>query len=1255
MGKRTICILVMLMVVFVSGWSKPIRDTLKTGHRTTFVENKGQWEDRIRFASQLHNAAFFAERDCFTIAVREQAPTDAPFHHASGYNMHAYRIHFEGCNRDCTVEGAEKESSYNNYYIGNDPSKWAHHVGQYKILKYRELYPNIDLNVYSAEHALKYDFSIAPGGDVSQIVLRYEGADKLMIRDGELIVRTSVCDIVEKAPYAYQTDGEDTIEVAAWYTLKGSEVRLETGSYDHSKRLVIDPLLYFSTYTGSSADNWGTTATYDSYKNTYTAGLVFGIGYPTSIGAYNRGYNGNADIGIFKFDTTGSQQLFATYLGGLQADMPHSMYVNTFDELIIFGTTGSENFPTTEGAYDRTFNGGTEIAYLCFFNSSYYRDIYYPNGSDIFVSRFSSDGSALEASTYIGGSGNDGLNYRTQYNSTPATIMQGNDSLYFNYGDGARGEIITDDLNNVYIGSTTFSTDFPTSEGAVQPRSGGMQDGVVLKIDFNFHNLLWSTYLGGTKDDAVYSIDCDNQYNVVVCGGTNSTNFPHTPDSYQSGFGGGGADGFITKISYHGDQLMASTFLGSNAYDQCYFVRCGKNNDTYLFGQTKAQGSTMIHNATYGTPNSGMLLAHLTPNLDSLIWSTVFGTPNGQPNLSPTAFAADICGRVYAAGWGRDFVGYNDVQWNTAGTWNMSITPNAYQSNTDGQDFYILCIDNTASQLEYATYFGELHQNDSDGGTDHVDGGTSRFDRLATLYQSVCASCGGHDDFPTTPGAYSNSNESNNCNNALFRFNVHDDYPVAEFVAPPVGCAPYTINLHNTGRGDRYEWDFGDGATSTERNPTHTYNQQGEYTIRLVAHQPSGCKASDTMVRTIKVLGNGTQTAMQMACSGTRLQIGLTPRLGCSYRWIQGSVSDSNIANPYVEFPGTYIVLLTSSDNSCSEVDTFNVRFSQILDTLEVHNPSCPGGADGWVKAVAGSEVTGIVRYYWDGNEGDSILAGLTSDGHPHTLTLSDDNCTIERTFTLHDPLPPTIGKTSRTVTCDGCDGMIELSVSHNERHHYTFLWNDGDTNRKRENLCPGNYSVSISDSLGCTVQDTTPIVRDTLFDHVRVWADDTILFVGESTQLHATPLDKCNYVWQPTEGLGSPYSPNVTATPDHDITYSVTLTDDFGCEHTDTVRIHCIDVFCGESSVTIPNAFTPNSDGQNDQLCFSGEYITSFHIAIFTRWGELVYESNDIHECWDGRFRGNWCMPGVYVYTCHIRCEGYQESEIKGDITLIR
>ncbi len=1247
--------LAIMLVANVFCYGRVERDTLGRGTMVLFTENAGQWDGRVRFEAQLHGGAMFMEADGITVALREGVEHPSP---SRAYpRCHAYKMWFSGAT-PTLPQGVGRAEGYSNYFLGSDASRWRTKVGSYAAVRYEGLYPGVALEVYGAQKAMKYNFIVDAGADAGVVAMEYEGVDGVRVNGkGNLEVRTSVRDIVELQPYVYQTvRGTEKVEVKSRWRVasaggaaKGAggnrwKVWVEVGEYDHGRELVIDPVLIFSTYTGSTADNWGTTAAYDQEKNVYTAGLVFGVGYPTTLGAYQDTLGGGADVGIFKFDSLGSQRLYATYLGGSSSDMPHSLFVNTFDELLVLGTTGSADFPTTAGAYQEEHGGGEAINYLS-------NIIMYQHGSDIFVSRLSSDGSQLMASTYVGGSGNDGLNYREYFNNDYMTTMMGNDSLYYNYGDGARGELITDNLNNVYVGSTTMSRDFPTTDGSVRNTAPGRQNGVVFKLDHNLRTLLWSTYLGGSGDDAVYSIDVDTSYNLLVCGGTNSSDFPTTEGAWQRTYGGGSADGFVSKISYNGERLMASSYVGLRFYDQLYFVRAGKRDEVFLFGQSQPAGaSTFIYNAGYSVYNSGMLLMRMRPDLSDRVWSTLFGTP-GRINLSPTAFAADICNRVYAAGWGRDFVGYGNIGWYTLGTTGMETTTDAWLDSTDGQDFYLMSIDAEANNLEFATFFGELHDPAQyRGGGDHVDGGTSRFDRLATLYQSVCGSCGGTQGFPTTAQAWSDSNRASNCNNALFRFNVTNGFPVAEFVPPTAGCAPYNVAFRNTGRGTAFLWDFGDGTTSTERNPSHTYSEGGLYRVTLIARMPGGCSEADTQHHTVHVIGDhGLNFAPQIACEGARIQIGMTPQLGATYEWLSGEVSDSTVANPWVSETGTY--LLEVSAPGCREVDTFRVENYRLVTEWTKSAISCTDSADGSLRLRLGPDIdadsltVAITPAATGSFVGREYVASGLRPGTYHVV-VEGYGCLFERDIELENPPRPVYTKECTPVVCsDSCEGWYRIRYTDGGVEQDTLV----------EGLCEGVYRTALV-SDGCPLVDTTVIVRSHVLDNFSAWADAINIYMGQAVGVHATEIAGASYMWEPAEELKDARASSTMATPDDTLAcYTVTATAPDGCKATDTVCISCSEINCGEPDYHIPNAFTPNNDGVNDKVDFGSPILSEIHVAVFNRWGQCVYESEDLNDCsWDGRYKGNACLPGVYTYTCRIKCHNGVETELKGDITVI-
>ena len=238
--------LLLLFFIFISALPSFAhhRDTLGTGNLTYFVENRGQWNHPFRFQAQMHNAAFFAEPNCFTIALRQTPDqhTEGHFHHAISQQMHAYKVHFVGSNTDVQVSGTNIDpfSGYDNYYYGHDPSRWVSGIPHCKTLYYANLYPGIDMDVQVAQHALKNNFYLSPGAQVSDIVLQYDGVEKLYLSGSNLIIRTSVGELIELAPYAYQETDTGVAEIPARYQLRGNTVRFIVDSYNPALPLTID-------------------------------------------------------------------------------------------------------------------------------------------------------------------------------------------------------------------------------------------------------------------------------------------------------------------------------------------------------------------------------------------------------------------------------------------------------------------------------------------------------------------------------------------------------------------------------------------------------------------------------------------------------------------------------------------------------------------------------------------------------------------------------------------------------------------------------------------------------------------------------------------------------------------------------------------------------------------------------------------------------------------------------------------------------
>jgi gliding motility-associated-like protein len=766
-----------------------------------FVENRNQWVPQVKYRADLSGGAIFLTKEGFTYSyfktsdletIHEMRHKNADIYKIP-VHFHAYKVLFAGSNPNVTVSSREKKEAYYNYFLGNDPSKWAEKAGSYGQVNYSQLYPGVDLNVYSKGTSLKYDFIVAPGADASVIAMNFDGVKPSLTKDGDLKIMTSVNTVLEKAPYVYQLIDGQQKQVPCKYTVSpnGQVAFAFPQGYDQSKELVIDPVLVFATYSGSTGNTYGFSATYDLAGSLYAGGEVFTVGWPSSTGAFQLAFAGGVDAGLNKYSPNGSSLLYSTYYGGNGGDVPNNMIVNAANELIICGSTSSGNLPVTAGCYDNSFNGA----------------------QDLYVAKFNATGTALLAATYVGGTSTDGSN---------------SFSLSPNYGDQNRGEVYVDAQDNVLVAGSTQSSDFPTTSGAYQTTFAGMQDGCIFKLNPSFSTLLFSTFLGGADEDACFSIAKNSAGDIVVVGGTKSNDFPTTSGSYQSAFQGA-TDGFATILSGSGATLLKSTYMGTTAYDHGFKVQVDPTDDVWVCGQT--QGNYPVTAGVYSNANGGIFLHKLSADLSTSLVSTTIGEdPNTTfSNLIPTAFLYDNCGNVYFCGFG-------------AGS-NLPLTPNAFQTSQGG--FWLCVLNPGMTALNFATYMG--------GPGDHVDGGTSRFDPQGIVYHSVCTSGA----FPASAGSYCTSNQTSAWDVASFKFNFEAMGVVASvgFVAKDSICLPNAVQFINTSTSAlNYEWDFGDNSPiSTAVSPTHTYPAAGTYTIMLHANNPTLCITDDTAYLTVKV------------------------------------------------------------------------------------------------------------------------------------------------------------------------------------------------------------------------------------------------------------------------------------------------------------------------------------------------------------------------------------------------------------------
>lgn len=1248
---RQLYAIVLALLLATTVCARKPADTL-TVSRWEFVQNLGQWNPSIRFSARTQSGALFFEKNALTVAQLHpqqlqqfhEAKHDGKPFPSQRIDAAAYRVTFLNANNTADISGQTPFEYYYNYFNGKNPKQWASRVQAFRALRYIYIYNGIDLCFLGDNDYLKYEFHIAPGADPQQIQMRYDGLKSMAKVGEELLLHTAVDRIVELAPYAYQIDTKgDTIPVSCSYQLQDNRLSFLLGTYDPTLPLVIDPTVVFSSYSGSTADNWGYTATYDSHGNLYGGGIAFNTGYPVTLGAYQIDFSGQVDVAVSKFDATGSFLHYSTYLGGSAADIPHSLHVNDNDELYILGTTGSADFPVTANAFDTMFHGGPETTLST--------SMKFLDGSDIFVAKLSADGTQLPASTYIGGSKNDGLN-------TSALLRK-------NYADDNRGEIIVDENSNVYVVSSTLSTDFPTTTTYYQPDSSDKQSVCVFKMSQDLSSLIWSCYYGGSGDDAGYSMFLAADKSVYFCGGTTSTDLNVTAGAYQSAHADAGteADGFVAQLSANGNLLMHSTFLGKVGYDQAYLIKGDNSSLPHILGQTSADSLQWVHNATYYIPGGGQFLTKLSPNLTTAVWSTAFGSGNGGPDISPTALMVDYCNNIYLSGWGS-------LQLNGfGGTTGLPITDDAFQPATDGSDFYFMALSDDASNLVYATYFGGAAGN----AREHVDGGTSRFDNHGRIYQAVCAGCGGQSSFPTTPGVHATQNGSSNCNLGAIKIDFNMPVVVADFLMPNVVCLPDTVFFDNYSQTISSQtaitWDFGDGTTSHQWEPFHLFQNTGYYEVTLVVQDLGSCNLADTLKKRILVLANTTATLPTVnICEGDFAELGLPPSVGVTYQWSPAeSLSNPSISNPIAmpEQPTTYTLIAATA--GCTDTLTQQVDIHSLDAQTSGDTTICHGG-----EATLSVNVNATDTYHIEWAENSDFQDILATD--TPSLTVSPETsttyfarvttafCTKTLPFIITIDIPTITGNDDYLLCFED---YIELGVTVTDGippYQYSWLLGDGATyegaHPQASPQHSTNYTVTLTDALGCTATANGHItVREGTFpEPLQAWCDICEVIAYHETTLYATNYSgNYTYQWTPSHQMDNPNSPTTSVIPDTTLTYTVTVTDTFGCSRSDTVTVKVQPVVCGLPFVFIPNSFTPNGDGLNDVLYVRSDILEECHFIVYDRWGEKVFETYDNTIGWDGTYKQKECQRGTYDYYFKGICKDGDELELKGNVTLLR
>jgi len=665
-----------------------------------FFENQGQVFGGVRFYSLGEPSVAFRDGGIDIVhresVIPETASEDGArllppgSDPAAGSNGVVIRLHFVGAAK-IVPRGRDPLLFRANFFLGNDPGQWQTRVAIYREVFYPELYPGIDLVYRASAEGAKYEFLIRPGARVDDIEIQVEGVDSIAVSDGILLLRASLGGFSDAAPTSWLDDG--TPAMCAFVLRSPSSYGFRCEPFDESRTLVIDPLIY-STYLGGSFNEYGGWLGLDSSGEVVTVGYWPSPNFPVTPGAFDTVINGT-DLFITKLNATGTGLVYSTFLGGSSVDQHAAVAVDAVGNAYVSGNTYSADFPVTTGAFDGVYNGG----------------------GDAFVVKLGPLGDMLLYSTYLGGNDfdegsgiavsasgdvhvagytistdfpttsgafdrvlNDGYNFPgkaadafvSELNSTGGSLVF---STYLGGNNSDFGSAIAlDSTGNAYVTGGTFSLDFPTTPGALATTyhvPQGYMETFLSKITASGDALVYSTFVGGTRDDVSGSVAVDLEGSAYYTGFTSSTDFPVTAGALGTTYNGN-TDGFLLKLTPAGNALNWSTYLGGTSGDHGLSVSLDDQGHLFVAGSTASANFPTTPGAydTIFGPPSDAFLAGFSAGTGQLLYSTFLGGTTGVWGDSGLTVVADDAGTLYVGG--------------TTGALDFPVTPGAFQTAMGG-------------------------------------------------------------------------------------------------------------------------------------------------------------------------------------------------------------------------------------------------------------------------------------------------------------------------------------------------------------------------------------------------------------------------------------------------------------------------------------------------------------------------------------------------------------------------------------------
>ncbi len=594
-----------------------------------FIENRGQFDAEVRYQVRI---------PALTLDV-----------HADGWAMNStsrVRVRFEGASKDAAVTSSSPLRATANYLFGagakaTDEEREAQsirNVPTFERVQIEGLRAGVDVELFETGGRLEYDIHVAPGTSIDDVVFRYEGVESSEIRpDGSLVALVDGRELFQRAPNTWQVQADGTKRelASAFRALGDDRYGFRVEGRDPALPVVIDPILVYSEFIGGSNADVGSDVAVDASGAVYVTGWARSADFPGADVRKRRG----KDVVVFKLRPNGHELEYATFIGGRSDEQAHGIEINSAGEAVVVGETRSSDFPTTRSVHSQTRAGD----------------------ADAFALSLSADGSTLLWSTFLGGSASDEA---------------------YDVALGFDG--------SAYVVGTTRSRDFPTTSFGIQTERGGGRDAFVTRLDRNGSLLVYSTYLGGVRDDEGRSIALDDSGHAYVTGRTDSGDFPTTPGAYSTRKAD--IDAFVTKLSMAGGTLVYSTFVGGGAQDEAMSIAVDEDDQAWIGGWTQSFDMDVSVDG-FQRENSGRrdgFVACVSTSGGTLAYSSFVG---GSAQDEVLGIAIDAFGTPWLVG--------------TTSSDDFPVSVDAAQeARRGGRDAFLVGIDRGTGRMAFGSYLG---------------------------------------------------------------------------------------------------------------------------------------------------------------------------------------------------------------------------------------------------------------------------------------------------------------------------------------------------------------------------------------------------------------------------------------------------------------------------------------------------------------------------------------------------------------------